>query len=460
MNRQKRELDPRVVFEEMPVARALAKMAIPTIVSNLITLIYNIADTFYIARTDNAYMVAASSLVLTVFLLTTALANLFGVGGGTLAVRLLGTREEEEARRVASLSLTLAAVSALVFSVSCFLFMDPLLLLLGASAETIEYARQYLFFVLVLGGVPTVLSATMSSIVRNIGHSKKAAFGLGLGGVLNVVLDPLFMFVLLPRGYEVLGAALATMLSNVCAMVYFILVYGKLRHTSILELPRKIECVRKSSLVSIFSVGLPAAAGVLLFDLSNMVLNRLCSSYDDMALAAIGIVMKVERLPLNIGIGIALGMVPLVAYNYAAKNFERMRAFTRTAMIWGLSVACISAVLYRLGADFIIHIFINQEDTVKYATAFLKARCLATPLMFASFHLSHFMQAIDRGITSFWMAAIRQLALNIPFLFLLNACFGLMGVVWTQFCSDFFNVIVSFVIYRIVISRLFKTKIA
>lgn len=450
MKRQDNKMNTRAVFETMPVWRALATMAIPTIVSNLITLVYNIADTFYIARTNNAYMVAASSLVLTVFLMTTAIANLFGVGGGTLAVRLFGTRDEEEARKVASLSLVMATGTALLFSLLCLIFMNPLLHLLGASADTIGYAKQYLICVVVIGGVPTVLSATMSSIVRNVGYSKKAAFGLGLGGVLNVVLDPLFMFVLLPAGNEVLGAALATMLSNVCAMIYFLAVYKKLSRESFLELPRRIERIRKNSLRSLFSVGFPAAAGVLLFDVSNMVLNRLAASHGDFALAAIGIVLKVERLPLNIGIGIALGMVPLVAYNYASKNYERMRAFTRASMISGLCVAAVSVVLYRIGAEGIIHLFMEEPITVSYAVPFLEARCVATPFMFASFHLSHFMQAIDRGVTSLWMAVIRQLCLNIPFLFLLNFLFGMTGIVWTQFFSDIFNVLVSLIIYRAV----------
>ena len=228
------------IFEKMPVPKALATMAIPTIISQLITLIYNIADTWFIGQTDNPYMVAASSLVLTVFLMTVAITNLFGVGGGTLAVRLLGSGEEQEARKVVSLSLSLAAGASLLYSVCCLIFMNPLLRFLGASDNTIGYARQYLFFVVVLGGIPTVLSSTMSSMLRNVGFSKEAAFGLSLGGILNVVLDPLFMFVLLPDGYEVMGAAIATLLSNCISFIYFILIYRRVQNTSILSLPKYV----------------------------------------------------------------------------------------------------------------------------------------------------------------------------------------------------------------------------
>ena len=438
----------------MPIPAALAKMAVPTIVSQLITLVYNMADTWFIGQTNNPYMVAASSLVLTVFMMTTALVNLFGVGGGTLTVRLLGSQQEGEARKVASLSLVMAAGAALVFSALCLIFMEPLLRLLGASDNTLGYAKQYLLFVVVLGGLPTVLSNTMSSMLRNVGYSREAAFGLSFGGLLNVVLDPLFMFVLLPEGYQVVGAALATMLSNCVALGYFVLIYRRVQGSSILALPRRIEKIQPKSMKSLLSVGVPAAMSVLLFDLTNMVINRLSSSYGDFQLAAMGIVLKVERLPLNIGIGICLGMVPLAAYNYAAKNYDRMRAFFSAARLAGLCVAVVSVVLYYFGAPWLIRTFIQEPNTAGYGIQFLQARCFATPFMFLSFHMVHFMQAVDRGKISFYLAVIRQLCLNIPILFLMNALFGMNGIVWTQLTADIFNVIISYIIYFRIIRRI------
>lgn len=453
-----RSADKTQIFEKMPVPKALATMAIPTVVSQIITLIYNIADTWFIGQTDNPYMVAASSLVLTIFLMTTALANLFGVGGGTLAVRLLGSHEEEEASKVVSFSLVLAAAASLTFSLLSLIFMNPLLRLLGASDNTIGYARQYLLFVVVLGGVPTVLSATMSSMLRNVGFSREAAFGLGLGGVLNVALDPLFMFVLLPDGYEVMGAAIATMLSNCAALTYFIFTYRRVQETSILSLPRRIEKIQRQSVKSLFSVGVPAAMSVLLFDISNMILNRLVSSHGDFQLAAMGIVLKVERVPLSIGIGICLGMVPLVAYNYASGNLTRMRRFFSAARIAGLVIAAVSVVLYSIGTPWLIRAFIKEPVTIKYGVAFLKARCIAAPVMFLSFHMVHFMQAINKGKISLCLAIIRQLCLNIPILLLLNHLFGMDGIVWTQLTADTLNAVCSYIIYFRVLKSLSKSK--
>ena len=442
------------IFETKPVPAALAKMAIPTIVSQLITLIYNIADTWFIGQTNNPYMVAASSLVLTIFLMTAALANLFGVGGGNLVVRLLGGKDEEEAKKAASLSLVMAAGVSLTFSVLCFLFMDPLLRLLGASDYTIGYAKQYLTFVVVIGAVPTVLANTMSAMVRNIGHSKEAGFGLGMGGVLNVILDPIFMFVIFPDGYQVAGAAVATMLSNVITLIYFILTYQKLKGETVLSLPRRVEKIRKDSLGSLFSVGIPAAMSLLLFDLTTMVINRLAAGHGDTQLAAIGIVLKVERLPLNIGIGICLGMTPLVAYNYASKNHKRMKEFFSAARFAGLVISVMCVVFYRFCAPYIVRAFISDADTVRYGTEFLQSRCFATPFMFLSFHMVHFMQAVNSGKVSFQLAVIRQICLNIPILILLNHFFGMSGIVWTQLIADAINVVVSYIIYRRLIGKI------
>ncbi len=444
------DIETKILFETMPVPSALAKMAIPAIITQLITLIYNIADTYFIGQTDNPYMVAATSLVLTIFLMLTALANLFGVGGGTLVVRLFGSSQNEEAKKAASLSLTMAAGASVLFSILGFVFMTPLLYALGASQNTIEFAKQYFFFVVVLGGVPTVLSATMSSIIRNIGHSKSAAFGLGLGGVLNVILDPVFMFVVLPNGYEVMGAAIATMLSNTVAFIYFVVVYKKLSHSTVIALPRRIEKISKASMKSLFSVGIPAALSVLLFDITNIIINRLSSGYGDFQLAGMGIVMKVERLPLNIGIGICMGMTPLIAYNYAAKNKKRMKDFFDFARALGLIVAVCSVVLYYSFAPFIIKLFINEPETIGYGTQFLRARCFATPLMFLSFHMVNFMHAVNKGNVSLWLAIIRQVFLNIPIVLIFNYLFGMQGIVWTQATADFLNVITSYIIYYFV----------
>ena len=435
------------LFETMQPSRALAVMALPTIASQLIVLAYNLADTWFIGRTNNPYMIGASSLVLTVYLAAVALANVFGVGGGSLMARLMGEKKTDEARWVASHSVAAAALAALAFSLFTLAFMNPLLRLLGASENTFAYGRQYLLAAVVIGGVPTVLSMCMPMLLRNAGYSREAGTGVGLGAILNVFLDPLFMFVLLPKGNEVLGAAVATMLSNFASLAYFLAVFGKVRDRAPLALPTRIEPIGRKHARSLYSVGVPAAISIFLFDLVTMVINRLVVSYGDIPLAAMGIVLKLERVPLNIGLGVCLGMVPLVAYNYASGNAPRMKRFfaLARAAILGFSLVCV--ILFWAFARPMVGAFIRDEETVRLGARFLRGRCFALPFMLAGYHIVNFMNAVGRGRISFLLAIIRHVVLIIPLLILMNRAFGLDGLVWAQPVADLINAIVAYAFY-------------
>ena len=198
--------------------------------------------------------------------------------------------------------------------------MEPMLIMLGAGENTYEYARQYAFCVIVAGGIPTVLSNVMANLVRCTGQSRKSSAGIVLGGVLNIVLDPFFMFVLLPDGCEVLGAGIATCLSNCVACAYFLIILFRMRRQSVLTFSMKSGLPERDCMAAVFSVGIPSAVTIFLFDLDCVMINRLMVSYHDLALAAVGIVLKVERFPLNVGIGICHGMMPLVGLQLCSRE--------------------------------------------------------------------------------------------------------------------------------------------
>ena len=435
------------IFENYPVPRALAVMAIPTIISQLITLIYNMADTYFLGKTGNPYMVAACSLVLTIYMLSVTFSNIYGTGGGSLLSRLLGIKDEQEAEKVSMVSVWMALATAALFSLLIMAFEDPLLTLLGASENTRDFAKQYLLFVVGIGGIPTVMSMTLSNLIRSVGYSKEAAFGMSMGGVLNIILDPIFMFVILPDGMQVTGAALATMISNIVSLAYFILVMIRIREHSVLKVSPRVGLPRAESMTSLFNVGIPAGVSVLFFDLASIVANNRMAGHGDIALAAYGIVVKVERLPLNVGIGICLGMVPLIAYNYSAGNRKRMDSVFNWARVTGFGFAVLCVILYRIFSHQIMAIFINDEETVALGTRFLQARCFATPFMFLCFNMVHYFNALGRGKTSFVLALIRQMIFNIPIMLLLNAVFGMYGLIWTQMTADICTVAVSYLIY-------------
>ena len=441
MNEKKR------VFEEYHPLRALTIMAVPAIVSQLITLAYNIADTWFIGLTDNPGMVAACSLVLPVFMLSVSISNLFGTGGGSLVSRLLGDGNETEAKKVFAISLWMSLLSAFAFVCVVMLFCDPLLNLLGASDQTRDYARQYLIYVVGIGGIFNVMSMVLSNVIRSVGYSKEAGIGIGAGGVLNIILDPIFMFWIFPDGMQVTGAAVATMLSNVVTFIYFVFVCLKIRRTTVISVDIRRGLPEKKSIKAIFGVGIPAGVSVLLFDLANMIANKKMSIHGDTALAAYGIVTKVERLPLNIGIGICLGMIPLIAYNYSSGNKARMKQIFNCARILGISIAVVCVIFYYCFSAGIVAFFIGDEETIQLGTAFLRARCFATPFMFLCFNMVHYFNAIGKGRISFWLAVVRQLVFNIPIMLILNHMFGAAGLVWTQLIADICTVLVSYGVY-------------
>ena len=222
----KQEWSKQEIFENLPIRKALMVMAVPTIISQLVNLIYNMVDAFFIGRTGNSYMMAATTITITLTMMNVAFSNLHGIGGGSLVARLMGQQQTENAKKVSAFSFYGCILIALAYSLLIGIFINPVLQFLGASEATIDYARQYTLYVIVIGTLPSIVSQTLAHLLRNSGYATEASIGLSGGGILNVLLDPLFMFVILPKGQEVAGAAIATLISNICACLYILYTIG------------------------------------------------------------------------------------------------------------------------------------------------------------------------------------------------------------------------------------------
>ena len=432
------------IYSTMTVPQAVRTMAMPAVISQLIVLIYNLADTYFVGQTNDPNMVAGVSLILPLFNLTLALGGLFGIGGGALLPKLIALRDREEASRAAAYCLRLGLALALCFSVGLLLFTRPILTALGAGVNTYAHARAYLLTVLVAGGVPTLLSNILSNLLRSLGHSREAGIGVALGGVLNIFLDPLFMFVLLPRGNEVLGVGIATLLSNLTAFCYCVRTFA--RKQKVIAPHFLAPRPRPDSCRAVFAIGVPSSVGTLLFDVDYMVLDRLAASYGDTALAAIGIVLKAERLPQQIGIGLCQGMVPLVAYSHTLKDYKRTRQTMRCTLAAGIAVALVSVTVYELFTPQIVRFFIRDAATLAIGTRFLRVRSVAAVIMFFCFFVVFLYQGIGVGKRSLLLAVLRWACLNIPMLFILNRLLGMYGLVWAQVVSDVTTVLISYTI--------------
>ena len=417
----------RELFETVPVPRAVATLAIPTVISQVVTTIYNLADTFFVGQLGNPYMVAAVSLVSPWFNLLTALGNLFGLGGSSLISRMLGVQREDEIPYVASFSIWAGAAVTACFSLGSFLARQPLLTFLGASPDTYGYAEDYLLWVVVLGGVPTMVSLALGHLLRSEGHAKQASAGMMFGGVLNVILDPILIF-----GFhlDVAGAAIATAFSNAASVVFFAVQYARLKgHTAVSFRPKYFTF---RFIGPIFSVGLASALATALGNASNMVMVHLASGYGDIPVAAYGIVKRIDQFPLNVSMGLCQGFMPLVGYNYAARNYDRMRNVSyfswKAALIF--SACCVAC--FAVFAPELLHLFIPEAETSTLGASFLRIACLAVPLTAVNFLISYTLQAMGKGVQSAILTSCRQGLLNIPLLIVMDRTVGLYGMIWTQ----------------------------
>lgn len=447
------EQSDKYLFESMPVPKAVATLAVPTIISQVVTMIYNLADTFFVGQIGNPAMVAAVSLVSPWFNLLTALGNLFGLGGSSLISRMLGAKKHGNIKHVAAFSVWGGAAVTLVFSLGTFLARGPLLRFLGASPDTYGYAESYLFWVVVMGGIPTMVSLTLGHLLRSEGHAREASAGMMFGGILNVVLDPALIF-----GFhmDVAGAAIATAFSNAASVVFFVIRYLKLGNQTSVSLHPKHFTFRFAG--PIFSVGLASALATALGNASNMVMVRLASGYGDIPVAAYGIVKRIDQFPLNVSMGLCQGFMPLVGYNFAAENYDRMRHVSvfswKTALVMSICfVACFAGF-----APQILHVFIPEAQTSTLGARFLRIACLAVPLTSVNFLISYTLQAMGKGIQSAALTFSRQGLLNIPLLILMNVLVGLYGMIWTQLVVEIIMLPVSLGMYGMTLKRLRETE--
>lgn len=443
------EISEKELFETVPVRRAVAALAIPSIISQIVSIIYNLADTFFIGQFGNPYMVAGVTLVSPWFNLLTALGNLFGIGGSSLISRMLGSKKHMEVKQVAAFSFYGGIMATFLFSMLTLCFRVPLLRFLGASNENFAYAQTYLLWVVVIGGIPTMLSMTMAHLLRSEGHAKHASAGMMFGGILNILLDPLLMFAA-RMGF--VGSAIATACSNLASVLFFLMIFYRLRGKTALSLSIRNFSAKFAG--SVFSVGIASAMMTLLANASNMVIVKLASGYGDISVAAYGIVKRIDLFPLGICMGLCQGFMPLVGYNYAAKNYKRMRQVSVFSWKTAMAISACFVVCFLGFAPWIMRAFIQEVQTSTLGASFLRIACLAVPLTAVNALIIYTMQAMGKGVQAAFMTVCRQGLLNIPCLLFMNWLVGLYGMIWTQLIIEALMLPVTIGMYAVTWKKL------
>jgi multidrug efflux pump len=436
--------DNTELFERTPVKKAVVSLVVPTVISQLITVIYNMADTFFIGQVGDPNQVAAASLCMPLFILLTGIANLFGIGGSSLISRCLGAGNREKAKKTAAFCIWTASAVSLLYGIALMLFKSRALPAVGANAETFDFCEAYVFWTITIGAVPTVLNALFAHLVRSEGYSRQASFGMALGGVLNIILDPIFISAF---GMEIAGAAIATMLSNLVATFYFvILISGKRKNTVITLNPRHYTLKARIPR-EVLLVGLPSCIMNIMGVFSNIVLNKLMASYCNEAVAGIGIAKKVDMMSFAIATGMSQGVLPLIGYNYSAKNYKRMMSAVKTTFLFSLTVALAGAVFLLTCAQPIVRAFIADPLTVEYGQHFQRIICITGPCISVTMMIITLFQSVGIKARPLILSLLRKGGLDIPFMFLMNSLLGVNGIVWATPIADFSAMLVAIVLF-------------
>ncbi len=439
------------LFEETPIPQAVAQLAIPTILTSLVMIIYNLADTYFVGMLNDPTQNAAITLASPVMLAFYAITNLFGVGSSSMMSRAMGRYDYDTVRRSSAFGFYGALICSVIYSIICTLFHNPLLNLLGATQLTAEATSAYLFWTVTCGAAPAILNVVLGQMVRAEGSAFHASIGTMSGCILNIILDPVFI---LPWGLNMggAGAGLATFLSNCVACLYFLVLLIVQRGKTYVCIHPKMFCFRKDIVFGICGVGIPASIQNLLNVTSMTVLNNFSASFGADPVAALGITQKINMIPMQISMGLSQGIMPLVSYNYASDNIKRMKESIFFAAKISVGFIVLIAVGYYVEAETLINLFMSNEAIVAYGTRFLRGMCLGLPFLCIDFLAVGIFQAVGMGREALIFSIMRKLLLEIPALYILNWLFPLYGLAYAQFAAEFVLAVAAIVVLR----RLFK----
>lgn len=440
--------DNKYLFEEAPVSKAVATMAIPTIISMLVVVIYNMADTFFIGQTNDAMQVAAVSLATPVFMVFMALGNLFGIGGSSAISRALGEKKMDRARTLASFCCYGSLGLGVIMAAGFLLGMNGILKMIGASENTFGYAKEYLTYIS-FGGPFIMFGTAFGNILRGEGAARESMIGNLIGTVVNIVLDPIMI---LTFGWGVMGAAVATVIGNIAASLFYLMYF--LRKKSSLSIRIQDFRMGEGIALSVMAIGIPASLNNILMSAANIVLNNVLAQYGDTPVAAMGVAMKANMLVVLLQIGLCAGIQPLIGYNYGARNSKRLKKVFWFTGLCAVIMGTTLTVLMVMAREVVIRAFINDAQVVQYGIQMVIALQITGPVLGILFLCINTIQGMGKALPSLVLTICRQGLVFIPMVFLLNQLFGLEGVVYAQAVADFISILMAVVICLVIIRKM------
>ncbi|MDE7318819.1 MAG: MATE family efflux transporter [Lachnospiraceae bacterium] len=405
------------IFRDAPVPKAVISNVVPSIVSMIMVLIYNLADTFFIGQTKNAYMVAAISVATPAFLLFMAIGMLFGIGGTSLISRSLGEGRTEKAKRASSFCFWTGLCIGILAMILIFVFAEPVSRAIGASDDTTGYASQYLR--IVSTSIPfLIIGNSFSNIIRAEGNANVAMMGMLIGNLINIILDPIMI---LGLGWDVAGAAVATVLGNIFAALFYI--RHLLSRNAALSIHPKYYQAGQGIAAGILAIGIPASLNSILMSLSNIIVNNIMISYGDMAVAGLGVAMKVNMIVVMLLIGLGTGIQPVLGYCFGSGNRARYMAVLKFSMMLAFALSAVMTVICYCGASPLVHAFLEDSEAFAYGMSFARIYIYSGPVMGLLFVFINAIQSTGAALPALILSISRQGIIYLPVLFLFRNLF-------------------------------------
>ncbi len=437
MNKQSNAADAQFrKMTETPVSRLIISLGIPTTVSMLITNIYNMADSYFVSKISLSAG-GATGVVFGLMAILQAFGFMFGHGSGSNISRMLGSRHMEKANKFASTGFFSALLAGTLIMVGGLIFMVPLIRLLGSTDTILPHARDYAFYILIAAPVMTA-SCVLNNILRYEGKASLAMIGLTTGGLLNMGLDPVFIFLL---HMDIRGAGLATALSQYIS--FFILLAMFLTGKTQSRLSLRYIAKDLGTLGKIILTGLPSLARQGLNSMSTMVLNAQAKPFGDAAIAAMGYVARTTGLIFSVGLGIGQGYQPVAAFNYGAGRYSRVKKGTLFTM--GFGVCCIgalSALCFRFAPE-IIALFRTESEVIDIGSTALRIQCMLLPSLAVCVAANMLFQSIGKSIRALCLACLQSGLIFIPLVSILPRYWGILGIQASQPLAYFTAAVIS-----------------
>lgn len=429
-----------ILMESAPVHKAILKLSLPTVLSTIVSLIYNLTDTYFIGLLDDPVQLGAISLAFPVFMVVQAVGNIFGNGAPSYISRCLGAKNYNEARKTSSVSVYMAVSASALMTVLYFIFKNPILNILGTSDANLAPTSRYLNIIVGFSIVLT-LQIILPAFLRAEGRVKEAVTGMLIGTILNIILDPVFILIL---NQGVAGAAWATIIGNCVAVIYYLTIY--LRGKTTLSINPSDFKPNSRIIREVIKIGLPSSISQILMSVSNILLNNLASSYGDFVISAYGVAGKMIQIVFMLMLGYVSGYMPFAGYNYGANNINRLTSALKFTAVTATG-ACIILLIPFVGlSHWFMTAFTSDTEIINTGVMFLRIQAFAVPILGLQLTMMCTFQAMGKAVHALVINLGRQCLFYIPLLYILNNMFMLQGLMLAQPIADYMTTITALII--------------